>query len=296
MDISVIIANYNTAVYLDECIRSLKQALRNVGSAEIIVVDNGSTDESVEMVGSLHPDVLLLQNDRNIGFSAANNRGVRLSQGRLVLFLNPDTIVPPHTVDTVLSIMNENRSVGAATCRVELPDGRLDDGAHRGFPTPWNALCYFSGASRIFPHSKLLTGYTLGWMDMDRVHEIDALVGAFMLVCREAGDEVGWWDEDYFFYGEDLDFCFKLKQAGWKILYVPHASITHYKGASAGIKKQSAKVTTATRDTKVRATKARFDAMRIFYRKHYVGVYPGLVTRLVLWAIDIKERVALRGL
>lgn len=295
-DLSIIIANYNTAHYLNACINSIKETSPAWLRYEIIVVDNDSTDGSAALVRDAHRDVVLIANDRNAGFSAANNRGVRASQGPLLLFLNPDTVVHPHTLGTMIHIMDGMPCVGAATCRVILPDGGLDDGAHRGFPTPWNALCYFSGAYKLFPRSRFLAGYTLDWMDMDMVHEVDALVGAFMFVRWEAGDQIGWWDEDYFFYGEDLDFCFKLKEAGWKILYVPDVSITHYKGASAGIKKESVKVTTASRATKTRATRARFDAMRIFYSKHYVGSYPKVLTWLVLRAIDLKEWVALRGL
>lgn len=290
-DVSIIIANYNTANYLDTCLSSVKDSGSPSLSFEIIVIDNASTDGSIDLVRANHPDVVVVSNDRNVGFSAANNQGLRRARGRLILFLNPDTIVPRQALKTMVHFMDSTPAAGATTCRVELPDGRLDDGAHRGFPSPWNALCYFSGVYKLFPRSRLLTGYTLGWMDTAAVHEIDALVGAFMLVRREAGDQAGWWDEDYFFYGEDLDFCFKLKQAGWKIMYVPDVSITHYKGASAGIKRRSARVTTASRDTKLTAMRARFDAMRIFYRKHYVGVYPRHVTWLVLRGIDIKERL-----
>lgn len=295
-EVSIIIANYNTAHYLSACVTSIKETMPPGLDYEIIVVDNASTDGSVELLRNAHPDVAAITNSRNVGFSVANNQGICHSRGLLLLFLNPDTIVQPNTIATMIRFLRRMPDVGAATCRVELPNGQLDDGAHRGFPTPWNALCYFSGAAKVFPRSKLFTGYTLGGMDMETVHEIDALVGAFMLVRREAGDDAGWWDEDYFFYGEDLDFCFKLKQAGWKIMFIPTVSITHYKGASSGIKRQSAKVATANRQTKLTATSARFDAMRIFYRKHYVGVYPNFLTWLVFQAIDLKERVASRGL
>lgn len=295
-DVSIVIANYNTADYLIECVSSVKESVPPWLEHEVIVIDNGSTDTSVDLLQSSHPDVILITNHQNVGFSVANNQGVLRSRGRTILFLNPDTIVHQETIETILHFIDERPSIGAATCRVEFPDGQLDDGAHRGFPTPWNALCYFSGLHKLFPRRKLFTGYTLGWMNIGSVHEIDALVGAFMLVRREAGEQVGWWDEDYFFYGEDIDFCFKLKQVGWSILFVPDVCVTHYKGASAGIKKRSAEVTTANRDTRVRATRARFDAMRIFYRKHYTGTYPRGVTWLVLRAVDIKEWAAIRSI
>lgn len=295
-DVSIIIASYNTAHYLATCLRSIKETVPPDLDYEIVVVDNASDDGTVEMLRDTHPDVALITNTSNVGFSAANNQGIRHSRGCLLLFLNPDTVIQPNAISTMVGFFEDTPDVGAGTCRVELPNGQLDDGCHRGFPTPWNALCYFSGVYKLFPRSKLLTGYTLGWKNLDVVHEIDALVGAFMLVRPEAGEQIGWWDEDYFFYGEDLDFCFKLKEAGWKIMFVPKVSITHLKGAASGIKKRSAKLTTADRETKTRATKARFNAMRIFYRKHYVGFYPAFLTWMVLRAIDIKEYAASRRL
>ncbi|HYM65402.1 MAG TPA: glycosyltransferase family 2 protein, partial [Candidatus Sulfotelmatobacter sp.] len=135
-------------------------------------------------------------------------------------------------------------------------------------------------------------GYNLGYMDLSKTHVIDALAGAFMIVRRKAGEEVGWWDEDYFFYGEDLDFCFMLKQKGWKVYYVPEVSILHYKGVSGGIKKDSQKITTASKETKKFATKWRFAAMRIFYKKHYEQKYPWIVTRLVYLGIYLKKTLS----
>lgn len=115
-----------------------------------------------------------------------------------------------------------------------------------------------------------------------------------MLVRREAGEEVGWWDEDYFFYGEDLDFCYKLKEKGWKIYFVPTVSVLHHKGVTGGIRKESQHVTTADKETRLRATKARFDAMKIFYKKHYMDKYPEIVTWIVLQTINLKQRIALK--
>ena len=128
-------------------------------------------------------------------------------------------------------------------------------------------------------------------MDLEKTHEIDALAGAFMLVRRPAGEEVKWWDEDYFFYGEDLDFCFMLKQKGWKIYYVPGVFIKHFKGVSGGIKSVSKDITTASEETKIRATKSRFNAMRIFYKKHYKSEYPGIINFLVNVGISIREKI-----
>ncbi len=188
--------------------------------------------------------------------------------------------------------MDANKKTGAATCKLVMPNGKIDEASHRGFPTPWNAFCYFVGLTGVFPKLKLFSGYNLGWEDFSKTHEIDALAGAFMLVRRIAGEEVGWWDEDYFFYGEDIEFCYQLKQRDWKICYVPEVSVTHFKGVSSGIKRISKQITTASQETKIKATRQRFAAMRIFYNKHYKEKYPAFVSWLVDKGISAKEHLS----
>ncbi len=296
LDLSIIIVSYNTKDFLRKCLESLQKNLSKKLKVEIIVVDNNSSDDSTDMVKEKFPDVMLIANKENLGFSKANNLGIEKSAGKYVLFLNPDTEVPQNTVEELLNFMDGHQDCAASTGKVVMPNGELDDAAHRGFPTPWNAITHFSGLSKVFPKSKLFTGYSLGWMDIDSVHEIDACAGAFMLVRREGGKEVQWWDEDFFWYGEDLDFCYRLKQKGWKIYYVPAVSILHYKGVSGGIKKHSQGISTASKETKIRATKARFQAMRIFYRKHYVQKYSQLLTWFIMQGVNIKEWITLKSL
>lgn len=295
IDLSIIIVSYNTKEFLRNCIASIVENVKGV-SYEIIVVDNNSKDGTEEKITNYKLQIAnlkFIENGKNLGFSRANNQGIKASQkSRYVLFLNPDTIVYKNTLETMVKFMDENKEAGAATCRVLMPNGKIDDATHRGFPTPWNAFCHFVGLSKLFPKSKLFSGYNLGWMDLSKTHEIDALAGAFMLVRREAGEEVKWWDEDYFFYGEDIDFCYMLKQKGRKVYYVPAVSILHYKGVSGGIKKVSKEITTATKETRKLVTKARFNAMRIFYKKHYLDKYPKVVTWLVFKAISLKESLS----
>lgn len=295
IDLSIVIVSHNTASFLDTCIESIERTKPESLALEIIVVDNASSDGTAQLVREKHPTVRLIALEENTGFSRANNRGVEVASGGFLLFLNPDTEMRERTLAGVLAFMEEMPVVGAATCFVALPSGALDDAAHRGFPTPWNSLCHFSGLAGLFPHSRLFSGYNLGWMDLQTTHEIDALAGAFMLVRREAGQKVGWWDEEYFFYGEDLDFCYRLRLTGWKVYFVPEFSILHYKGTAAGIRPESRGRTTASRDTKLAATRYRFDAMRIFYRKHLIGRYPRVVTWSVMRAVDLKEWQALRA-
>jgi len=295
MDVSIIIVNYNSGKFLHDCLQSLQTNISEEVSYEVIVVDNASSDDSLAMIQSvnfkdqikgMHLEIIVSK--ENLGFSKANNLGITNSKGRYVLFLNPDTIMFRDSLERMITFMDETKDAGAATCFLELANGELDDGAHRGFPTPWNSFCYFSGISKMFPHSLIFNGYNMGWKNLDKVHTVDAIVGAFMLVRRSAGEEISWWDEDYFFYGEDLEFCYQLKEKGWKIYFVPDAKVLHYKGVTSGIKKSTSEISTATIATKKRATNARFDAMKIFYKKHYEKKYPKVVTKLVYAGINLK--------
>lgn len=291
IDLSIVIVSYNTRKFLKQCVTSIRLHPPGTFSYEIIVVDNASSDGSVEMMKS--EKLKIVANKKNLGFAKANNQGVSVADGRYLLFLNPDTLVRKKTLETMVEFMDKNSDVGAATCRVELPDGVLDDACHRGFPTPWNAFCYFFGLSKLFPYLRVLSGYTLGWMDTSKLHTIDACAGAFMLVRKKAGDQVKWWDEDFFWYGEDLDFCYRLRERGWSIYFVPTVSILHYKGISGGIKEETKHLTTASQQTRKQATNARFEAMRLFYKKHYMDKYPRFVTKLVFSGINLKRLTAM---
>ncbi len=296
IDLSIVIVSYNTRDLLINCLESIYKNSGNL-NLEIIVVDNASSDGTVSSIKNYISSTKidnskLIENKKNLGFSKANNIGVKQSKGKYVLFLNPDTVIYENTLEGMVRFMESNKDAGAATCKVLMPSEEIDDASHRGFPTPWNAFTHFSGLSKFFGKTKLFGGYNLGYMDLSKTHEIDALAGAFMMVRRKAGEEVGWWDEDYFFYGEDLDFCYLLKQKGWKIYYVPEYSILHYKGVSGGIKKISEKLTSADSDTRKKATEARFNAMRIFYKKHYEKTYPKFLTKLVYLGISLKQTLS----
>ncbi|MDO8658574.1 MAG: glycosyltransferase family 2 protein [Candidatus Levybacteria bacterium] len=295
IDLSIIIISYNTKNILLDCVGSIKGSIYGVKlNIEIIIVDNFSTDGSAEALRREYPDVILIQNKENVGFSKANNIGIKKAKGRYILFLNSDTIVYKKTLETMVEFMDKNEAAGAATCKVIMPDGKLDDASHRGFPTPINSLFYFSGLSKLFPKSKRFAGYNLSYMDLNATHEIDACAGAFMIVRRQAGEKIGWWDEDFFWYGDDLDFCYRLKKAGYKIYYVQEVKILHYKGVSGGIKDSSKHLSSADKETKKQAQEARFEAMRIFYNKHYKKLYPNFVTWLIYGGIDLKEWMSSR--
>ena len=298
VDLSIIILSYNTKKLTVEAIGSIEDNYSEdvvSGNYEVIVVDNASSDGSLEAfenykkktkIKSFH----VVDNGKNIGFAAGNNKGLDHAKGKYVLFLNPDTVVHPKTLTHMIDFMDEHAEVGAATCRLEIPTGGIDEACHRGFPTPWNAFCHFSGLEKMLPHSRLFSGYIQGWKDMKKAHEVDAISGAFLFVRREAGEAIRWWDEDYFFYGEDLQFCFDLRKKGYRIYYVPDVSILHYGGVSSGIKKQSHDITTADLERKKIMQGHRFDAMRIFYKKNYADVYPKFISWFVFQGINLLHK------
>ncbi|MBI2268262.1 MAG: glycosyltransferase family 2 protein [Candidatus Blackburnbacteria bacterium] len=300
VDLSIVILNYNSEDFLVGCIQSIREADMKGIVYEIIVVDNASTDGSLEEIRSTKFEIRnkfkiqIIQNEENLGFAKGNNVGVNKASGRYVLFLNPDTVVSKDAIKTVFKFMEDNSDVGVATARLELADGKLDESSHRGFPTPWNAFSYFSGLEHLFPRNKLFAGYTQGWLIGKKApHEVDSIGGAFFFVRRKAAEEVGWWDEDYLWYGEDIDFSYKLKKMGWKVVFIPQVKVLHYRGVSSGIKKHSRGISTASKETKILAARASTQAMRIFYNKHYVGAYPRPLTWFVLQGIRILEQVRL---
>jgi GT2 family glycosyltransferase len=286
MKLSIVIVSYNGKEYLKKCLDSIFNS--HLSDFEVIVVDNASLDETSKMLEDLRYNFKFIQNKKNIGFSRANNIGVKHSSGEYLLFLNPDTEINKKAIDTLIKFMESKKNAGCVTCRVLLPNGKLDDSCHRGLPTPWNAFCFFSGLEQLFPGSKIFSGYHMGWEDLNKIHKIHACAGSFMLVRKKAGDEIGWWDEDYFFYGEDLDFCMELEKKSWEIYFIPSVSIIHYKGVSSGIKKISKEISKANRETRILATKHRFSAMKILYTKQYKDKYPKFFTWLVYRFIDTK--------
>lgn len=276
--LSIIIVNYNTKDLLIQCLESVAQATKDL-DVEIIVVDNGSTDNSVEE--SKRFQVKLIENKKNLGYAAGNNVGIKQAQGKYILLLNSDTLVEKETIPKMLKFMEENPKVGVASCRVELPDGSLDPACHRGFPTPWASLTYFLGLEKLFPKSTIFGQYHLGFLLMDKPHEIDSPSGAFYLVRHEVIEKVGLLDEDYFMYGEDLDWSYRIRQAGFKIMYYPGVKIIHYKKQSGRAKEDG--------EVKKETTKYFYDTMKTFYKKNYEKKNNFLVNWLMRSGINLKK-------
>ena len=273
--VSAVIVNYNTKEVLRDCLGTLK---KNYPSLEIVVVDNNSPDGSAAMVAREFSEVTLLALKKNIGLAAGNNAGLKKAKGDYVLFLGPDAFPKEDTIGKLASFLDKNPDVGISVGEVRLRDGSRDADTHRGFPTPWVAFTHFTGFENLFPKSKLFGGYFQTYKDMNKVHDIDLCTSHFMFTRRKIFEEVGYWDEDFFVYGEDVDLCWRVKKAGWRMVYLPGARILHYKGVSLGIRKETRDITKATRQTKKKMLFETTQAMLKFYRKHYQGkIYTPLI-------------------
>ncbi len=287
-DLSIIIVSYNTQQLLDDCLASLQQAKAPPGGLEIIVVDNASTDGSVDMVRQKYADVRVIANAENRGFAAANNQGAVVGNGRYLLFLNSDTRVDSQALAEPVAYLQQNPHVGALTVRLTYPNGQRDPDNHRGFPTPWNAFCHFSGLGRLFPHTPLFNGYFQSYADFSQTHAVDVIAGSFMMMPADLFRQIGGWDETYFFYGEDIDLCYRIRQTGAPIIYYPHVEVLHYKGASSGLRKESADIARPPRETRIRVAKESVRAMKVFYRKFYSQQYPAWLTGIILAGIQVR--------
>jgi len=289
LDLGIVIVNYNTRDLLRACLQTV-YASKGTLSCAVCVVDNGSTDGSAEMVAAEFPQVRLITNSDNRGYPAANNQGLRAfgypsedSRSRFALLLNPDTELPPDGLSRMLAFMEEHPDAGVAGPRLILRDGSLDLACRRSFPSPAISFYRLSGLSRLFPRSRLFGRYNLTYLDPGEMTEVDAVVGAFMLVRREAIVDVGLLDENFFMYGEDLDWCYRIKAAGWKVYYNPAVTVLHVKRAAS--------------QHSARAQVEFWRAMRLFYQKHYAAQTPWPVHILILAALAVRaglERVRQR--
>jgi GT2 family glycosyltransferase len=277
-DVSVIIVHHETPSELRRCLRAL--AASSGVTLDVFVIDNASRGFDPLPLMPDMPSLNVISNADNVGFATASNQGLRQASGRYALLLNPDTTVEPDTLATMVGYMDAHPHVGCTTARLLLPDGRLDLACRRSFPTPLRSFYRLALLSRLFPSSRRFGQYNLTYLDEQQESEIDSPCGAFMLVRREAIEQVGLLDERYFMYGEDLDWSFRMKAAGWKVMYVPSAIAHHQKRAS-------------SRQSRRRTIRAFYEAMRIFYRQHYQARYPRLVSWLIFRTIDLRERLEL---
>jgi len=297
--LSVVILNYNAKDFLKNLINSIDRSKLGRFFIEIIIADNASTDNSFSLAKATcqkNPQIkyIFRRNSGNVGFAAGNNQGLTVTDNnsKYVLFLNPDTTVKTDTFYQMIKFFEDNPRVDAATCDLILAlTGLTQLESHRGFPTPWNAFCHFFGFGlpKLFPQSKILNGYFLGNLDYSQTQPIDACVGAFFMLKRSVGNSVGWWNEKYFFYGEDLDFCWQLKQYGFSLFFFPGTQTIHYQGVSSGGINQKQKLSAASRVTKVKVAQASTTAMRIFYQENLIHHYPVYLRWIVWLGVDLLE-------
>lgn len=285
--LTISIVNYNAGEYLLKCLASIEK-VKDEAEIEVFIADNASTDGSIEKAKKEFPKVNFVDTGANLGFGKAHNIVLKKLETEYVLILNPDTEIEKGVLKKTLDYMEENKDVGILTCKVMLPDGQVDLTAHRGLPTPWASFLYF-----VLKDDSL---YHLSKKNMNKPHEVDAISGSFMLTRKSVLGTVGLFDEDYFMYAEDIDISYRIKQAGYKVIYFPLAKILHNKGISTGLKKHSQSESTATLETKKRSLDAFYETMKIFYKKHLEKKYPFFINWLVYLGINIKWALAKRSL
>lgn len=281
MAVSVIIVNYNVKHFLEQCICSVQRALAATGG-EIIVVDNQSTDHSLDYLQPRFPEVRFIANNENLGFAKACNQGWRVSTGEYVLFLNPDTIIPEDCLQSCVQFFASHPDAGAVGVKLLDGSGKFLKESKRAFPSPMTSLYKLFGLSRLFPRSKTFSRYHLGHLDENSTNEVDVLAGAFMMMRRKTLEETGGFDEVFFMYGEDVDLSYRIQQKGYKNYYFAGSSIIHFKGES-------------TRKGTMNYVRMFYTAMSVFVRKHYGGSRAGIFNMLIHLAIWFRAGLTAIG-
>lgn len=279
MKLSVIIVNYNVKYFLEQCLHSVRKAAEKV-PAEVWVVDNNSVDHSVEMVRERFPEVKIIANTENVGFSKANNQAIRQSTGQYVLLLNPDTVVEEDTFEKVVRFMDEHPDAGGLGVKMIDGSGKFLPESKRGLPTYDVAFYKIFGLSSFFPKSRVFGRYHLGFLDENEINPVEILAGAFMLIRRDVLDKIGLLDEAFFMYGEDIDLSYRIIKAGYKNYYFPDTRIIHYKGES-------------TKRSSVNYVFVFYNAMIIFAKKHFSKSNASAFSLLIRFAIYIRATAAI---
>ncbi len=279
MKLSIVIVNYNVKYFLEQCLHSVEKAMTPIES-EVFVVDNNSVDGSNEMVRSKFPWVKLIANNENVGFSCANNQAIKIAAGEYILLLNPDTVVEHDTLIKCVNFMDRQKDAGGLGIKMVDGKGKFLPESKRGLPTPDVAFYKIFGLSYLFPKSKLFGKYHLSYLDNDKIHEVEILSGAFMMLRKETLDKIGLLDETFFMYGEDIDLSYRIIKAGYKNYYFPEARIIHYKGES-------------TKKSSINYVFVFYNAMIIFARKHFSTKNARLFSILIHLAIYLRAGIAI---
>ena len=296
-DVTMVVVDYRNPQLLGQCLARVFAA--DPVPADVVVVDVDPLEELV-LPGSVTsvadgPRLRVATTSDNPGYSAACNRGAEGASTEWVLFMNSDVMVDPETLGAVLDEVGSEPAVGIATCRLDLPGGGIDHACHRGIPSPLDSLWYKTRLDRIFPRSRTFGRYRMTWLDTDTVHDIEACTGAFMLVRREALEAVGGWDERYWFYGEDLDLCLRVGQAGWRVRYVGTTSAVHLKSSSSHVRRRDGELDAEQLVTRRRVKRAIVDSHERFYHEHLEADTARPVRRLVEVMFALQRRAARRA-
>jgi len=279
MKLSVIIVNYNVRYFLEQCLYSVQKASTGL-DVEVFVVDNNSVDQSVKILREKFPQVNLIENKENKGFSVANNQAIRQAKGEYILLLNPDTVVEDTTFQKVITFMDEHPEAGGLGVKMIDGNGDFLPESKRGLPTPIVALYKILGLSKLFPKSKTFGKYHLGYLDENKTAPVDILAGAFMLLRKKTLDIIGLLDESFFMYGEDIDISYRITKAGFVNYYFPQTRIIHYKGES-------------TKKTSVNYVITFYNAMVIFAKKHFSRKNARLFSTIINLAIYLRAFLAI---
>jgi GT2 family glycosyltransferase len=279
MKLSVVIVNYNVKYFLEQCLNSVRRACEGL-QAEVFVVDNNSVDGSGKMVREKFPEVILVENKDNTGFSRANNQAINLSKGEYILLLNPDTVVEDDTFSKVVAFMDGHPDAGGLGVKMIDGKGNFLPESKRGLPTPSVAFFKIFGLSRFFPKSKVFGRYHMGYLDKDETNPVEILSGAFMLLRKSVLDKTGLLDETFFMYGEDIDLSYRILKAGYKNYYFPGTRIIHYKGES-------------TKKGSINYVIMFYNAMIIFARKHFTSKNARILAFLIHIAIYFRAFLAI---
>ncbi len=278
--LSIVIISFNVQKLLQECIESIYRETTDI-APDIWVIDNHSRDRSVEMLKENFPELHLIENDENVGFTRANNQAIVQCQSDYILLLNPDTVIQDGALDKMIRYMEKHPDVGVSGCRLLNEDGSLQLACRRSIPSPGVAFFRLSGLSRLFPNSKRMAKYNLTYLDPDQPHEVDAVSGAFLLIRKQVVDEIGGLDENFWIYGEDMDWCIRAKRAGWKVMYYPDASVLHYKGIGSST-------------NNLKTSYEFYRAMYLFHRKHFAPDHCCVVNALIYAGIFVKACLSWR--
>ena len=275
MVISIIIVNYNVKYFLEQCLCSVKKATGNI-EAEVFVVDNNSTDESISYLQPRFPFVNFIYNQENLGFAKANNRVLQSCKGDYILYLNPDTIVPEDCFEKCIEFFNRTNDCGAVGVKMIDGSGTFLPESKRGFPSPIASFFKLTGLAELFPRSSFFNQYSLGYLNPFQNHKVDVLAGAFLMARSKIIHSIKGFDEAFFMYGEDIDMSFRIQQSGYNNYYLADSTILHFKGES-------------TKKGSLNYVKMFYSAMSIFVHKHYSG------NKALIFSLFIHTAIVLRA-